>query len=147
MLHCTIHFLADVSYCDIRQMASLSKASFYRVIWHKNHAINHCATLEIKLSSDDELISIEGGFWKKSTGDDEMNGYVGALHGFLVRLKAPSPEEGGGNVSTYFSGHYCYYGINLQGICNSNCCFLYFAVAAPEKTNNAKAIKKTTLID
>jgi hypothetical protein len=58
-----------------------------------------------------------------------------------------SPEQFGGNVSAYYSGHYCCYGIYLQAICDSNCCFLYFAAAAPEKTNDTKAIKKTTLLD
>jgi hypothetical protein len=77
-----------------------------------------------------------------------MTGCVGALHGLLVRLKAPLPvEESSDNVSAYYSGHYCWNGIHLQAICNSNYCFLYFAVAALEKTNNIKAIKKTTLLD
>jgi hypothetical protein len=116
-------------------MASISKASFYRVIWDAIHAINHCAALETRLPSDNEIISIVEGFGQKSTGNGAMNGCVGALDGFSVRLKALSPEECGGNVSAYYSGHYCYYGINLQAFCNRNYCFLYFAVATPGKTN------------
>jgi hypothetical protein len=38
------------------------------------------------------LISIAEGFQQKSTCDGARNGCVGALDGFLVRLKAPPPE-------------------------------------------------------
>ncbi len=69
------------------------------VIWHTIHAVDHCVALEIRLPSDEEIISIAKGFWQKSTGDDAMNGCVGALDGFLVRLKALSLEECGGHVS------------------------------------------------
>ena len=134
MLHCTIHFLAGGSYRDIRQTASISKASFYRFVWHTIFTINHCAALDIKLPSDsDEINSTAEGFPWKSTGGGAMNGCVGALDGFLLRIKAPSQEECRGNVSTYYSGHYCCYGVNVQAMCDSECCFLYFSVAAPGK--------------
>jgi hypothetical protein len=80
------------------------------------------------------LISIAEGFQQKSTGDGAMNGCVGALDGFLLRLKAPLPEQCCGNVSAYYSGHYYCYGRNLQAVCISNCCFLYFAVAQERQT-------------
>jgi hypothetical protein len=48
-------------------------------------------------------------------------------------LKGPSPEEFGGNVSGYYSGHYCWYGINLQAKCNSNCCSIYFVQLLPQE--------------
>jgi hypothetical protein len=57
------------------------------------HTINHCAALEIKLTSDDENISIAEGLQQKFTGDGAMNGCIGALDGFSVRLKATLPEE------------------------------------------------------
>jgi hypothetical protein len=56
MLLCTIHLIAGRSYHDIRHTACISKASFYCVIWQTLHAINHCAALETKLPSDDEII-------------------------------------------------------------------------------------------
>jgi hypothetical protein len=134
MLHCTIHFLAGGSYCDIRRMASISKASFYHLVWHTIFTINHCAVLDIKLPSDsDEINSTAKG------GDSAMNGCVGSLDGFLLRIKASSQEKCGGNVSTYYSGHCYCYRVNVQTMCNSKCCF---SVAAPWKTNDARAIKK-----
>jgi hypothetical protein len=47
------------------------------------HAINHCAALEIKLPSDDEMISIAEGLRQKSTSDGAMNGCSGAPDGFF----------------------------------------------------------------
>jgi hypothetical protein len=75
-----------------------------------------------------------------------MNGCIGALDGFLLRIKALSQEECGGNVPAYYSGQYCCYGVNVQPMCDSECCFLYFSVAAPGKTNDARAIKKILLL-
>jgi hypothetical protein len=149
MLHCTICFLAGRSYRNIRHIACTSKASFYHLIWHTIHAISHCAALKIKLPSDDEIISIGEGFEQKqkSTRDNAINCFVGALDGCLVRLKALSPEECGGNVSVYYSGHYCCYGKMYKQFSIVIVFFSYFAVAAPRKTNDTKAIKNTKLLD
>lgn len=85
MLHCTIRYLAGGSYHDIRQTASISKPSFYRVIWHTISVINNCAALAVKLPSDsDEFKAVAEGFKAKSTGQGAMNGCVGSLDGFLL---------------------------------------------------------------
>ena len=146
-LHCTVRFLAGGSYHDIRQSASISKPSFYCVVWQTIFAINNCHDLNIKLPSDvDAIKCIAEGFQRKSTGDGAMEGCIGALDGFLLRITAPSKNECGGNVTAYYSGHYCCYGLNVQALCDSDCQFLYFSVAAPGKTNDARAIKKTSLL-
>jgi hypothetical protein len=146
MLHCTIRFLACGSYHDIRQTASISKPSFYCVIWHTITTINNCAALAITLPRDsDELTTVAEGFKSKSTGEGAMNGCVGSLDGFLLQIKAPSHEECG-NVPAYYSGHYCCYGINVQAMCDSECHLLFYALAAPGKSNDARAIRKTSLL-
>ena len=35
------------------------------------------------------------------------------------------------------------YGLNVQAVCNSNCCFLYFGVVAPGKCPDQKAFERT----
>ena len=37
------------------------------------------------------------------------------------------------------------YGLNVQAVCNSNCCFLYFGVVAPGKCPDQKAFERTKL--
>ena len=146
MLHCTLRFLAGGSYHDIRQSASISKASFYRIIWHTITTINNCASLAIKLPrAIDELTAVADGFKSKSTGEGAMTGCVGSLDGFLLRIKAPSHAECG-NVPAYYSGHYCCYGINVQAMCDSECRLLLHSLAGPGKSNDARAIKKTGLL-
>jgi hypothetical protein len=146
MLHCTLRFLAGGSYHDIRQTASISKASFYRIIWHTITTINNCASLAIKLPmAIDELTAVADGVKSKSTGEGAMTGCVRSLDGFLLRIKALFHAECG-NVLAYYSGHYCCYGINVQAMCDSECHFLFYPLAAPGKNNDARAIKKTGLL-
>jgi hypothetical protein len=73
-----------------------------------------------------------------------MDGCVGALDGYLMRITAPSHTECG-NVTAYFSGHYCTYGVNIQAMCDADCRVTFFSLAAPGKTNDNVAIKKTSL--
>jgi hypothetical protein len=61
-----------------------------------------------------------------------------------MRISAPSWDQCG-NVGAYFSGHYCTYGVNVQAICDADCCFTFFCIALPGKTNDSVAIKKTSL--
>ena len=48
-------------------------------------------------------------------------------------------------MTAYFSGHYCTYGVNIQAMCDDDCRFTFFSLAAPGKTNDNVAIKKTSL--
>jgi len=73
-----------------------------------------------------------------------MRSCIGALDGFLLRIVAP-PANIVGNVSSFYSGHYCTYGINLQAICDADCRFYFLALAAPGKTGDVKAIAKTSV--
>ena len=64
--------------------------------------------------------------------------------GYLMRITAPSHRECG-NVSAYFSGHYCTYGVNVQAVCDADCRVYFYSLAAPGKTNDNIALKKTSL--
>ncbi len=128
MMHCTIHYLAGGSFHDIRATVSISKPSFYRLVWHTIHCINRCEALDINLPKPKELNNVREGFQRISK-DGVTNGCIGALDGYLMRITAPSFAECG-NVGAYFSGHYCTYGVNAQAMCNAN---------------NSIAIRKTPL--
>ncbi len=78
MLHCTIRYLAGGSFLDIRQTASISKPSFYYVIWHTITTINNCSSLAVTLTI------VAEGFKSKSTGQGTMNGCIGSVNGFLL---------------------------------------------------------------
>jgi hypothetical protein len=73
-----------------------------------------------------------------------MDSCTVALDGYLMRITAPFHAECG-NVGAYFSGHNCTYGINIQAMCDADCYFHFFCLAAPGKTNNSVAIRRTSL--
>ena len=145
MLHCCIRYLAGGSYHDIRATAAISKASFYRLVWHTIHCINRCTALDVKLPTEQhELQELCEGL-NQISRDAVMDGCIGAVDGYLLQITAPSFGECG-NVTAYFSGHYCTYGVNVQAMCDADCRFLFFCIAAPGKTNDAVAIRKTSLL-
>ncbi len=95
------------------------------------------------LSISHELDDIASNFKQHSTSG-VMDGCVGCLNGIPVQIKTPSADETG-NVKAYFSGHYWAYEVNVQVVCDSQCCFIYAVVAAPGGTNNIAAFHKTSL--
>lgn len=144
MLHCMIRFLSGGSFHDIRSVASISKASFYRILWHAIDAVNNCKELMFSLPSTLESISALRKGFQLISRDGVMQGCIGAIDGFLLKIIAP-PAKQVGNVSSYYSGHYCTYGINVQAICDADCRFYFIALAAPGKTGDVKAISKTSV--
>jgi len=59
-----------------------------------------------------------------------VDGCIGALDGWLLKIQTPSKTMVG-NVRSFFSGHYQCYGLNVQAICDHHCRFLYIAVLGP----------------
>jgi len=143
MLHCTIRYLAGGSYHDIRATAFISRPSFFRLVWHTIDVINSCDTLNMDLPRLHELDQLCSGFYQILT-DGVMDGCVGALDGYHMRITAPSHRECG-NVSAYFSGHYCTYGLNVQAVCDADCRVNFYSLTALGKTNDNISIKKTSL--
>jgi hypothetical protein len=87
MLHFTICYLAGGSYHDICTTVSISKTSFYHLVWHIIGCINRIPALDVKLPNKDQLNSIWEGLKRIST-DGVLNGCVGALDGYLFRISA-----------------------------------------------------------
>jgi hypothetical protein len=84
-----IWFLSGGSFHDIWTAASISKPSFYRILWHTIHVINACHVLDFQLPSTlEELNALKDGFASKSR-DEIMRGCIGALDGFLLWIAAP----------------------------------------------------------
>ena len=45
----------------------------------------------------------------------------------------------------YFSGHYMAHGLNIQAICDSDCCFTFLGVNAPGKASEQVAFERTLI--
>lgn len=143
-LYCTIRWLAGGSYLDICDVAGISKASFYRVIWRTITAIVHCPELQIPWpTSNEQIARAVQGFTSIST-ECAIQNCVGVVDGYLLRIKVPSKKEVA-NVKSFFSGHYQCYGVNVQAVADHNSRFIYFAIAAPGVTADRDAICQCNL--
>jgi hypothetical protein len=143
-LHCLLRWLAGGSYLDIRLYAGISVSSFYVVVHRCAIAILKLPELDYSFpATNEELERVANGF-KDLCDHEVMDGCVGCMDGMLLPIITPASSEVG-HVKSYFSGHYQEYGINLQGVCDSKCRFLFAAVAAPGGTNDITAYRKTGL--
>ena len=104
-----------------------------------------CDLLKLKFpTSAAEICSVQAGFCNISS-NSVITGCVGAMDGLLVVIKCPSTKASDNNPSSYYSGHYCCHGLNVQAICDSSCCFSFFAIAAPGKSSDQAAVEQTSL--
>jgi DDE superfamily endonuclease len=79
--------------------------------------------------------------FQEISSNSVVSGCIGAFDGLLVVVKCPSMKDSDNNHSSYYSGHYCCHGLNVQAIFDASCCFTCFAVAAPGKSSDQAAIK------
>ena len=143
-LYCTLRWLAGGSYLDICDIAGISQASFYRVVWKTITAIVLCDQLIINFpQTDDEIGRAIAGFASIST-ECAIKNCVGVVDGYLMRIRVPSKKEVS-NVRSFFSGHYQCYGLNIQGVADHHSRFIYFAVAAPGVSPDRDAIAQCNL--
>ena len=140
VLHCTLRWLAGGSYDDICATVSTTVSSFYRYVSFGMSSIVLCKSLAITFpSTDDELVQQCQEFESLSS-HGALKGCVGAIDGWLCRIKAPSRNETS-HVVSYFSGHYHASGINVQAACDHLSRFTAFSMRFPGGTNDARAYK------
>ena len=105
-----------------------------------------CNLLKIKFpTSAVEICSVQAGFCSINS-NKVITDCVGAIDGLLVVIKCPSMKASDNNPSSYYSGHYCCHGLNVQAIYDSSCRFTFFAVAAPGKSSDQADLEQTSLL-
>jgi hypothetical protein len=145
-LHCLMRWLAGGSYLDIRLCAGISTNSFYRCIHKCISAILLCNKVAYSFPNTAEKIQKAADSFKQHSTNGVLDGCVACMDGLLLQIQTPNSYETG-NVKAYFSGHYQTYGINVQAACDSQCRFVFAALAAPGGTNDIAAFRKTKLHD
>jgi hypothetical protein len=75
-----------------------------------------------------------------------FNGCIGSLDGRLCRIHVPSPAEAK-KVKDYGSGHYQYYGLNVQATCEACCCFTSLSVLCLGGTSDSMAFYASKTYD
>ena len=144
VLHCLVRWLAGGSYLDVRLLAGISESSFYPCCYKAVEAILRLEQLAIRFPTTPEAIekSVQG--FKEISREGIVDGCVACVDGFLVPITVPSSDETA-NQLAYYSGHYNTNGVNVQAACDSNCRFVYVAVAAPGSSSDLVALRKTSL--
>jgi hypothetical protein len=124
----------------------MSKTSFYQSVYCGIDAINHCPELMIKFPiTMEELHKSADEFCQCSTGG-VLNGCVAALDGWLCRICVPSVRETN-RITSYFSGHYQCYGLNVQATCNANCRFTSVSIMCPGGIGDSKVFFSSAVYD
>jgi DDE superfamily endonuclease len=141
-LFCTLRWLAGGSYLYIYAITKVSAPSFYRVVYRTLKAINNCSKLEIKFPTTLQECQLAAGGFRSVSTKEAITNCIGLIDSYLLRIYTPTKAEAV-NVRCFFSGHYQCYGINIQAICDHNCRFIFFALAAPGSTNNRDAVLET----
>jgi hypothetical protein len=138
ILHCLIRYMAGGSHHDIRVAAGLAKSTFFYCLHRGIDAINKCSELALRFPTNlDELKRTALEFQGKSSFG-VLDGCVGALDGWLCRIKVPLGKDTS-NIRAYFSGHYQCYGVNVQAACDSRCRFTYLSCRSPGGTGDSRA--------
>ena len=130
---CSLRILAGGKKCDQKHIFGLSQSAVHNAFDNFIEAVSQCDSLDINLpKKTEEWEAIRSGFTSKSF-KGIFNGCVGAIDGFFQETTCPTKKESGGNVTSFFSGHYESYGLNCQAVCDSNLKFIFFGVVAPGK--------------
>eukprot|EP00918_Siedleckia_nematoides_P084398 GHVU01185436.1.p1 GENE.GHVU01185436.1~~GHVU01185436.1.p1 ORF type:complete len:435 (-),score=16.09 GHVU01185436.1:448-1752(-) len=144
VMHCMLRWMAGGDHDDIRLIAGISRASFYRALHAGLVAVCLCPELAYHFPYTRDEINDAALAWAALSSHGVVRGCVGAMDGLLVRIRAPSRNETG-NVRSYFSGHYHCYGILVLGVCDHMCRFTHMTVASPGGGSDITAFRNSEI--
>jgi hypothetical protein len=128
VMACGLCFLGIGSnIADIADLYHMSTSSARRVVNMFLDAIDYnsqCKELQVELldpSKIEELEDLAGKWVRVLLAYQLMNGFLGAIDGWLPRTEMPYDVS---NQVNYFSGHYQCYGLNVQAVCDPDLIFL-----------------------
>lgn len=144
ILHCLIRYLAGGSHHDIRVVVGIPKSTFFSCLHRGIDAVNRCSQLALKFPTDRHQLKRVALEFQQKSSFGVMDGCVGALDGWLCRIKVPLSKDTS-NIRSYFSGHYQCYGVNVQAACDARCRFTYLSCRSPGGTGDSRAFHGTAL--
>ncbi len=127
-------WLGGGSYHDICISAGISISSLYLCVHKCIDVVLACDQLAYSFPTGDHEVQKAANDFKQCSTYGVIDGCVACLDGLLIRIQTPLSQETS-NVKSYFSLHYQAYGLNIQAVCGTRCCFVYAAIAAPGGTN------------
>ena len=110
------------------------------------NAILACVELSFSFPKDLTTIRTTAAEFTELSRGGALNGNVGCIDRWLCRIRVPSATETD-HVTSYFSGHYQCYSVNVQAVCGARCRFTYVSVVSPGGANDCMAFVKSSLYD
>jgi hypothetical protein len=146
VMACGLHFLGlDSNIPDLKDTYGMSKSSVKQVINMFLATVDNNtdrSELQIKLLDPADVFEhnkLASKFAKISLQYQLMDGWLGVIDGWLACTEKSYNTS---NQVNYYSGHYQFYGINVQAMCGPNLIFLFLGIAAPGKVNNMRAFSR-----
>jgi hypothetical protein len=142
-----LRYLSGGKCLDLKTGYGLSLTSVYRCRNLFIYAVNVCPELDINMPATlTDIENVAKDFAAVSTSN-LVRGCVGCIDGFLAITKRPTMKESMGKPTSFHSGHYGVYGLNVQAVCDIQCRFMFFGVVAPGKCGDQVAFERTPLFE
>eukprot|EP00918_Siedleckia_nematoides_P085183 GHVU01187287.1.p1 GENE.GHVU01187287.1~~GHVU01187287.1.p1 ORF type:complete len:354 (-),score=11.33 GHVU01187287.1:366-1427(-) len=143
---CFLRYIAGGTYVDIIAQWGISPQHFYTVLHEVIDAVLAEESLRIRFpATHAERVATAAGFARRSPLG-AINGCIGCIDGLLCKIRVPRKCEVA-RVKSFFSGHYCAYGVNVQGCCDYEARFTSFSCSCAGGTNDAVAFDRWGLND
>ena len=146
----TLRLLAGASYLDVSQIFDVSYSTCYDIL-HKvteEWFCNDCVAeykLEKNLDDPKKLYKILEIFTSKGRSNGIFGGIIGALDGWLVKIKSPSwVNDGVKNSGTYFSRK-GFFALNVQVIVDREKRILWRSISSKGSEHDSAAFKDSEL--
>eukprot|EP00918_Siedleckia_nematoides_P032247 GHVU01069791.1.p1 GENE.GHVU01069791.1~~GHVU01069791.1.p1 ORF type:complete len:307 (+),score=12.85 GHVU01069791.1:82-1002(+) len=138
MVACALRHLAGGSYHDVRRSFGLSRAYYYDCVWAVIDAINDDDSLAPHFPSTAAEREATALGFSRSTPITVFNRCLGCVDGWLCPIIVPS-ESDVNRVSSFYSGHYQRFGINVQCCCDCNAKVTAFTINSAGGCNDSMA--------
>ena len=143
-----LRMLAGGSYLDLSLIFDVYSTSTHRVLKHvvKNWINNSDAVADLNgisyLNDVEEMSRVASQFATRSNG--LFTGCIGALDGWLVRIRSPQAKDGVDTPGDYFSrkGFYC---VNVQVIVDKKKRVLYRSIISRGAEHDSTAFRNSSL--
>eukprot|EP00644_Phytophthora_capsici_P015270 jgi/Phyca11/113545/e_gw1.24.167.1 len=138
MVQMCISWLAGYSYHPVRALSGCSKTAFYNSIHKVMDAIQCCDELQLRfpVTRFDQQKTARA--FSRLSSERAFTGCVGAIDGWLCEVQVPRKTEVK-RVTSFFSGHYQCYGVNVQACVDHHCRFTAISTKCPGGMGDALA--------
>ena len=137
--------LAGASYIDLTSTYGISESSVFVARNLFVNAVNSCEALKIVFPNSEEDINVLQNRSQAKSTHGLIQGCVRCVDGIPIEIKRPSERECWNSPKSYYSGHYCCYGLNIQAVCDVNMHFICLSVAATGKSSDQATLEKNSI--